>query len=112
MNEVTQILLKYSSGEATLEETNEALEEANSPVMLDPDVNRLTEEDIAATSVGATPADANGWGLLDTGTGYKNKVRVENGKLTNCGCGNMFALCVIGGKLYEVKNTDLVEYTK
>ena len=107
---VSQILLDYSAGDATIEETNEALKEAGSDIQLDPNTHRLTEEEIAATTVSDNPREVNGWGLLDTGTGYKNKVEVRDGKLVNAECGNMFALLLIGGRMYEVKDTEVVKY--
>lgn len=110
--DASMILMRYSAGEITLEQANEELKEIGSTIVLDPNANVLTEEEVAATTVGETPAEANGWGLLDTGTGYKNKVEVRNGKLVNAECGNMFALLFIGGKMYEVQDTTVVEYTK
>lgn len=116
MSKINEILAKYTAGEATAEETNEALKEEGATFHIVPGKNVLTEEDIAATSVGETPAEANGYGLLDTGTGSMEKVKVENGVLVNGpinqvqpdGTTNMLAYVLIGGKTYEVKGDTLV----
>lgn len=107
---ITEIIGKYTSGEATLDETNAALKEAGSGLHLDPNKNKLTEEEIRATTIGTYPDQANGYGLLDTGTGSLDKVEVKNGELTSCDCGSMYALCVIAGRTYKVEGTKLVDY--
>ena len=66
---INEILMKYTNGEADLEKTNQALKEAGAKYHLDPGKNALTEAEIRATTVGTYPDMANGWGLLDTGTG-------------------------------------------
>ena len=108
-NEINDILSKYTSGEATLEETNAALEAAGINLRIELGKNKLTEAEIAETVVGETPAEANGMGLLDTGTGTPDKVRVENGKLVDNDVGEMYALCIIGGKVYHVEGNTLTE---
>ena len=110
--DITAILRKYTSGEATLEETNAALKEAGSNMYLDPNKNKLTEEEIRATTIGTYPDQANGYGMLDTGTGSLDKVEVKNGQLVNCDCGSMYALCIIADRIYKVEGTKLVEYKK
>jgi len=109
MKSVTEILGKYTAGEASLEDTNAALKEAGSGLYLNPQKNVLTEEDKRATTIGYYPDQANGYGLLDTGTGSLDKVLVKDGKLVNCNCGEMYALCLIAGRTYEVKGDTLVE---
>ena len=37
-------------------------------------------EEMAETRVGETPAEANGWGILDHGVGSLEKVHVVNGR--------------------------------
>jgi len=108
-NEINEILSKYTSGEATLEETNAALEAAGINLRLDPGKNELTEAEIAETVAGETPAEANGMGLLDTGTGCLDKVLVVDGKLPTADCGEMPALCMIGGKTYHVHGDTLTD---
>lgn len=116
MSNATEILAKYTSGEYTAEEANEKLKEAGiDSFHIVPGKNELTEEDIKATTVGETAAEANGFGLLDTGTGTMEKVHVVNGKLdyavnqvNDDGTTNMIAYVLIGGKTYEVKGDTLV----
>lgn len=99
------ILRKYTAGEMTLEETNIALE--GKDFHLEPGKNILTEEDKRATTVGYYPDQANGWGLLDSGTGTLDKVKITNGKLAHS-MGEAFAMVFIGGKVYEVKGDTLI----
>ena len=80
-NDIADILFKYTTGEATLEETNDALKEAEAGFNLEPSRNEITPDEMALTTVGDTPEEANGFGLLDTGTGSMEKVHVTNGKL-------------------------------
>ena len=100
-----EILQKYTAGEMTLEQANAEL----FGIKLNPGKNILTEEEKRATTVGYYPDQANGWGLLDTGTGALDKVEVRGGKLVNAAQGEAFALCIIAGKSYEVKDDTLVE---
>ena len=100
-----EIIKKYTSGELTLEEANKKLK----GIKLDPEKNVITEEEKMKTVVGYYPEQANGWGMLDSGTGTFDKVFVRDGKLVGCDMGEAFALCFIGGKTYEVKGDTLVE---
>ena len=115
MKNPTEIILKYTAGEATLEETNAALKEAGSGLYLDPQKNILTEEDKRATTIGYYPDQANGWGLLDTGTGSLDKVQVVNGKTKYPintvidGEANMLAYVLIAGRTYKVMGDTLVD---
>lgn len=72
-NDIADILFKYTTGEATLEETNDALKEAEAGFNLEPGRNEITPDEMALTTVGDTPEEANGFGLLDTGTGSMEK---------------------------------------
>lgn len=99
-----EIIRKYTAGELTLAEANLKLR----GIRLNPDKNILTEEEKRATTVGYYPEQANGWGLLDTGTGSLDKVEIRKGKLVQGGMGEAFALCIIAGKSYEVKNDTLI----
>ena len=108
MKNVTNIIRTYTIGEASLEDTNKSLKEAGSTLYLNPDKNVITDEERAATVIGETPAQANGWGLLDSGTGTLDKVQVKDGQLVNCDMGEAFAMVFIGGKTYEVKGTALI----
>lgn len=93
----TDIIRKYTAGEATLEETNAALKEYKTGLQLNPEKNVIHADEVGR------------FGLLDTGTGSLDKVEVKDGHLVNADCGEMFALCMFAGKTYTVKGTALVE---
>ena len=105
---MTEILNKYTAGQTTLEETNAALAAMGAGIHLEPGKNELTAEETAAAKA-ETAANANGFGLLDTGTGTLDKVEVRDGHLVGCDCGEMYALCIFDGKPYQVKGTALEE---
>ena len=105
---MTEILNKYTAGQTTLEETNAALAEMGAGIHLEPGKNELTAEETAAAKA-ETAATANGFGLLDTGTGTLDKARVKDGRLVNCDMGESYALLIIAGRTYRVKGTALVE---
>ena len=102
MKQITEILNKYTRGEATLAETNAALQEMGANIRLDEEKNIITEAEMAGTVVGERPDEVNGFGLLDTGTGSHDKVEVCAGRLAQAECGDMVAFCFIGGKMYRV----------
>lgn len=109
MKTINEIIADYTSGKATVEETNAALKEAKANFHFEPGKNVLTEEEIRATTVGNYPDMANGYGLLDSGTGSMEKVHVVNGKLDfpvnqveEDGSTNMLAYVHICGKVFEV----------
>ena len=109
MKTMNEILADYTSGKATVEETKAALKEAGVGFHFEPGKNELTEVDIRATTVGHYPDMANGYGLLDTGTGSMEKVHVTNGVLdypinqvNEDGSTNMLAYVHICGKVFEV----------
>lgn len=106
---INEILSKYTAGEITLEQANADLKNAGTDLYLDPLKNTLTVGEIAATIVGYTPDLTYGFGLLDTGTGGLNKVTVMAGKLIDVDCGDMYALCIIGGKTYHVQGDTLTD---
>ena len=93
---VTDIIRAYTAGEKTLEETNAILAANGAGFHLDPEKNEIKPEEVGH------------YGLLDTGTGTLDKVRVENGHLVDVDCGEMFALCIMADKVYEVKGTELI----
>lgn len=97
MNNITKIINKYTSGEATLEETNKALKAEGAIFYLDPNRNIIADD------------ERERFGLLDTGTGTLDKVEIEDMKLKNVDCGDMYALCTFNGKTYKVKGVNLVE---
>ena len=103
---MNEILIKYTNGEKTLEETNAALKEAGANFHMDPEKHNLTPEEIMNGTAG----------LLFTGTGYPDKVKIVNGELEHevnqlneDGTTNMRATVLCGGKCYEVKGCKLVE---
>ena len=114
MDKTTKIRLDYTSGKTPLEETNHALEDAGSDIRLNPAKNLFTPEELLATHTGETPEEAEGYGLLDTGTGSMEKVHVTAGVLDSAvnevlpdGGTNMTAYVLIGGQRYEVKGAAL-----
>lgn len=109
MKQLKEILSKFSAGELTLESANNALANAGAGFHLDPRKNLLSEEEKHATTVGYYPEQANGYGFLDTGTGSLDKVQIQNGRLMNCDCGDLYALVAIAGKTYRVKGQFLTE---
>ena len=116
MSTIDEILRDYTAGEAELEEANAALVEAGAGFHLEPGRNELTEADRRETVAGYYPEQANGWGLLDTGTGTLDKVKVCGGRLAfpvnevqPDGRTNMTAYVVICGKTYEVLGDALAE---
>lgn len=98
MKTTIEIINAYAMGEITLDECNRRLREQGHPVMLDPNRCKLTPEMIA-----------DGWGLLDTGTGSLDPVQVKNMELVNADCGEMEALCILNGKMYAVHGKKLSE---
>ena len=117
MKTMNEILADYTSGRATAEETNAALKEAGAIFRFEPGRNELTEADARATTVGFYPDQANGYGLLDTGTGSMDKVHVTDGRLDGGpvnqvledGSTSMSAYVYIGGRRYEVYGDELDE---
>lgn len=109
MKTIEEIILDYTKGEKDLTETNEALKEAGSNIHLNPDRNKLTEEEKRSTTVGYYPDQANGYGLMDHGVGCLEKVHVVNGKTVDVNMGAETAYVYIAGKKYELKGDTLVE---
>lgn len=93
----TDILRKYTDGQLSLQEANAALKECRAGFHLDPQRNYIH------------PGEKDLYGLLDTGTGTLDKVRVRDGKLSNADCGAMPATCTYNGKLYRVHGDELGE---
>lgn len=100
---VNEILSMYTKGEKTVDEANKLLKAAGCGFHLDPHKNDLTPAEIMGTNVSDIPAEVNGWGLLDTGTGSFDKVHVVGGMLENADCGDMTAFVFIGGRTYNVE---------
>ena len=109
MKDLEKTLLDYTKGEKTLEEANKALKEMGSNIYLNPDRNKLTEEEKRSTTVGYYPNQANGYGLMDHGVGCMEKVHVVNGKTVDVNMGQELALVYIAGKKYKLKGDTLVD---
>lgn len=116
MNNINEILQNYTAGEADLEKTNAALAKAKAGFRLEPGRNQLTEEDRRQTVVGYYPQQASGYGLLGTGTGTMDKVKVTNGRLEYPvnqvlpnGRSSSYACVIICGRVYEVLGDTLAE---
>ena len=107
MKNITEILLDYTAGKTPLDKTNEALKEAESGLHLDPMRNVLTAEELADTAVGETPAEVNGWGLMEHGASCMEKVQVVDGQTVNVDMGCELAYVYIGGKKYRLMGTEL-----
>lgn len=105
MNKIEKILRDYTEGAATLEETNAKLAEAGFWGPLDPERHKITD------------AERTTYGLLATGTGTLDKVRVVDGKRLEYpvnkvrpdGSVNMDAEVYFNGRRYTVRGTELVE---
>lgn len=107
--DINEAIGKYTAGEMTAEAVNGVLREAGAGFSFRPGQNVLTEADLRETTVGHYPEQANGWGLLDTGTGSLDKVRIVNGKLdypvnqvNPDGSTSMAAYVHICGKIFQV----------
>ena len=99
------IIRAYTKGELTAQEANAELKAIGVNLRLVEGKNQLTAQEIAETHVGATPKEANGWGLLDTGTGaFFEKVHVVDGVTVDYdnGADTNYALVQIGGKMYKI----------
>lgn len=119
MNKVLdEIMTKYENSpkaKADVDECNASLKKAGMQFHLEPGKNEITKAELEQTVVGATPAQASGYGLLDTGTGSLEKVKVTKGKLASAvnalnpdGSVNMPAFVLILDKQYAVKVDTLV----
>ena len=111
-----QFLIHVDRITAELELANQELKKMGAPVRLQPGRNEITEAEQQATRVGDTPDQAEGYGLLDTGTGSMEKVHVHRGRLEHAvnqvqpdGTVNMLAYVLIGGKRYSVQGDMLTE---
>ena len=112
---INDIVQKYTAGEIELAEANKKLAELGVGFHLNPEKNVMTEDEKRQTVVGYYPEQANGYGLLDTGTGSLDKAKVTNGKFDYAinavidGKPNMIAWFMIAGKTYAVVGDKLTE---
>lgn len=91
----TEILCKYTTGEATVEEINAALAEIGSNLRLNPDKGKITPENCSYT------------GMLNSGWGWDPCI-IENMALKYDDMGDTPAQCVYMGKRYTVEGKKLV----
>ena len=104
MKTVEEVLQKYTLGEAGKDETNDGLKELGSPLRLNPDRNVITPEELAETRVGETPAEANGWGILDHGVGrlcLQRRAQVPPAE--RCADGGRLMKTYIGTKIIQAE---------
>ena len=101
MVDINKILKQWADGEKTVEETNEALK--GTGIYVDPDKQKIAEGEGAVYCEDLSKI--NGYGLLDTGTGTLDKVKIKNGKLVDS-IGNMASLVLVGDVHYKVIDGD------
>lgn len=102
MNEIFE---KYTAGEITLDEANSTLKENGSNVLIDPNRNAISEN------------ERTSYGLLDTGTGSLDKVKVIDSErlehavneVNSDGSVNMLAYVIFNGNRYSVFGDLLVK---
>ena len=80
-----------------------------SPLWLDPTRNLFTAEELMETRVGETPAEANGWGIMDHGVGCLEKVHVVDGRTVDVDMGQEAAYVYMAGKVYRLRGDVLTE---
>ena len=94
----TEVITAYAHGEITLEECNRRLKELGSGLTLDPGRCKLTPEKIA-----------QGYCLLDTGTGSLDVIQVRDGQLVDSDMGEMAAFVLMDGKWHEVNGSKVMD---
>ena len=112
---INEIINDYTSGKTPVKETNAALKDAGAGFHFVPGQNTLTAEEIAATHVGPRPSDANGYGLMDHGTGTLYKALVKMGMVLGGPVNTVGAFCMpnekeivyIGGQMWQVYGDEL-----
>jgi hypothetical protein len=96
--------------EANIDTYTRSAELANGVITIEDDVVLKDDGKVMFSYlVRVKPEEVGHYGLLDTGTGSLDKVKVENGHLVNADCGDMYALCILGDKVYKVDGTVLTE---
>lgn len=98
MNKQTEILYNYVHGRLTADQANDELAQERLNIRINPNRCKLTDEQIA-----------DGWGLLDTGTGSLDPVQMRDGELLEMDCGDMSALFFHEDKMYLVHGKKLEE---
>lgn len=94
----TDIICRYTSGEAGLFETNTALRKLGDDLAgglhLEPSKHMIRPEDVGRL------------GLLDAGDGLE-LVEICDMTLVDRDCGDQYAICMVGSHTYEVKGNKL-----
>lgn len=109
MNDITNIIREYTAklaknpekAKELLAEVNEKLAAAGAPQLI-PGKNAMTTEEMLQTTIGHVPQQANGYGLMCTGTGTVDKVHVTAGVL-DCESCDRNATINMAGKTYYVE---------
>lgn len=98
----TDILCRYTSGEAGLFETNTALRKLGDDLAcglhLDPAKHTIRPEDVGRL------------GLLDAGDGLE-LVEIRDMTLVDRDCSGRYAICMVGDRTYEVVGNRLEDVT-
>lgn len=105
---VDEILSGYSTGEITSEQANRELEEAGSSLRLNPLKNKMTVEEIEASSLGDNPPfTCTGWGYMDHGVGFLEKIQIVDGKCITCDMGQEVAFVFFCGRKFRLDGDTL-----
>lgn len=105
---VDEILSGYSTGEITLEQANRELEEVGSSLRLNPLKNKMTVEEIEASSLGDNPPfTCTGWGYMDHGVGFLEKIQIVDGKCVSCDMGQEVAFVFFCGRKFRLDGDTL-----
>ena len=98
---IDEILSGYSTGEITPEQANRELEAAGSSLRLNPLKNKMTVEEIEASSLGDNPpSTCTGWGYMDHGVGFLEKIQIVDGKCVSCDMGQEVAFVFFCGRKF------------
>ena len=113
MSKMNEIIKKYSTGELTLEQANQQLEDIGSTVRLNPLKNTISGEEMAKTVVSDDPSKVSGWGMMNHGVGSMEKMHIQNGKLDyDTGFYDGTAVMYVKGNMYAVNGDHLEVYKK
>lgn len=105
---IDEILSGYSTGEITPEQANRELEEAGSSLRLNPLKNKMTVEEIEASSLGDNPpSTCTGWGYMDHGVGFLEKIQIVDGKCVTCDMGREVAFVFFCGRKFRLDGDTL-----
>lgn len=110
MKSIEEVLKRYTMGELTPEAANKELAGIeDNALQLDPDRSVIAPEELVETRVGETPAEANGWGIMDHGVGCLEKVHVVDGRTVDVDMGQEAAYVYIAGRKYRLRGDVLTD---